>query len=132
MNRTIVSRLELIIQNRIAAKKESKKEYDFMQIKREVLHEFRGDFDASERVEYSSELSKRFGQEGGKKAAKNKKERKKLEELEKKRKAIAAEAKLQLQIADATKLELAEKVRSGNLELSPEGDVFRLEDDEEK
>lgn len=71
---SLLARMERILRNRIGAKKELGEKYDFMALKSQVLFEHRGDIcDQEQRKEYSSELSRRFGHEGGKvrKAKKN-------------------------------------------------------------
>jgi hypothetical protein len=59
MKRALLAKMERMIANKIAAKKELDEKYDFMEIKRSVLNMHVAEL-GEERDAYSSELSKRF------------------------------------------------------------------------
>ena len=59
MKRALLAKMEKIIANKIAAKKEMGENYDFMEIKRFVINMHAEEL-GEERDSYSSELSRRF------------------------------------------------------------------------
>lgn len=127
MNFTLLGTLNHAIELKMRLAKEAGTSHCFMDIKRNVLDIFKSQL-GGKRDEYSAAVSSHFGKIGAKKRREKKEARQKLVAVlddirEIKRCQAVKEAELSW---------LQEKVREGKLELSPEGDVFYLEEEEDE
>ncbi len=123
MNFTLLGTLIYAVEARIGAAKREGKEYCFIEIKRHILDVYRNQVGAY-RDDYSKEISSHFGKLGAKKKKEKREARQKF--------VIVLNEVLQTKkIQEANEFWLQEKIREGKLELSPEGDVVYLEDEED-
>ncbi|KKQ52215.1 MAG: hypothetical protein US70_C0010G0020 [Parcubacteria group bacterium GW2011_GWD2_38_11] len=123
MNFTLLGKLIWAIQTQINAAKKECRKYDFQETKRHILDVYKNEVGA-DRDLYSKAISSHFGKLGAQALKMKRQEIKKL---------IAVLKKIEQQkiIREAEEFWLQEKIRSGSVELSPEGDICLLEDEAE-